>query len=48
MGDPLISTGLNMLFKKVEPFSQYSSSGDGPLNPPQPKEPKQSFIIQTD
>ena len=40
VGDPLISTGLNMYFKKIDGFSQDSISGGGPLNPPQPKESK--------
>lgn len=34
VGDPLISTGLNMYFKKIDGFSQDPISGGGPLNPP--------------
>ncbi len=44
MGDPLISTGLNMYFKKIDGFSQDPNSGAGPLNPSQPKESKATLL----
>jgi hypothetical protein len=34
-----------MYFKKIDPFGQDSASGGGPLNPSQPKEPKNSNVI---
>ena len=48
VGDPLISTGLNMYFKKIDGFSQDSISGGGPLNPPQPKDSKLLAKLESD
>lgn len=48
VGDPLISTGLNMYFKKIDGFSQDSISGGGPLNPAQPKDSKLLAKLESD